>query len=46
VVPGAAGRAIADGALLPAPDAVLTGPAFDEWLAGVASAAPGPDDRP
>ena len=33
-VPGAAGRAIADGALLPADDARLVGPRFDEWLAG------------
>jgi uncharacterized protein YbjT (DUF2867 family) len=29
---GAAGRAVRDGALLPAPDATIVGPAFAEWL--------------
>ncbi len=31
-VPGAVGRAIRDGALLPAPDAHLVGPTFEAWL--------------
>jgi uncharacterized protein YbjT (DUF2867 family) len=33
-VPGAAGRATKDGAQLPADDATLVGPSFDEWLVG------------
>jgi uncharacterized protein YbjT (DUF2867 family) len=32
-VPGAAGRALRDGSLLPGPDAKLDGPTFDQWLA-------------
>jgi uncharacterized protein YbjT (DUF2867 family) len=33
-VPGAMGRAVRDGALLPAADGALTGPTFEEWLMG------------
>jgi uncharacterized protein YbjT (DUF2867 family) len=33
-VPGEVGRAVRAGALLPAPDALLVGPGFDDWLGG------------
>jgi|GEM_PF-3073008 len=33
VIAGPVGDAVRDGILLPGPDAVLIGPAFDEWLA-------------
>ena len=33
-VPGAVGRAVRDGALLPAADGLLVGPTFAEWLIG------------
>jgi uncharacterized protein YbjT (DUF2867 family) len=33
-VPGAIGRAVRTGALLPAADGLLVGPTFEEWLAG------------
>ncbi|HUD69315.1 MAG TPA: NAD(P)H-binding protein [Acidimicrobiales bacterium] len=33
-VPGAMGRAVRAGALLPAADGLLVGPTFEEWLAG------------
>ena len=33
-VPGAVGRAVRTGALLPAADGLLVGPTFEEWLAG------------
>jgi uncharacterized protein YbjT (DUF2867 family) len=33
-LPGAVGRAVRSGALLPAADGVLTGPTFEEWLIG------------
>ncbi len=42
-VPGPAGRAIRDGALLPQPDARLVGETFDAWLA--ASLPPGGEGR-
>jgi uncharacterized protein YbjT (DUF2867 family) len=42
-VPGAAGRAVRDGALLPAHDARLVGPTFEAWLdaTGGTPSAPG-----
>jgi len=32
-VPGRAGKAFREGALLPGPDAEVLGPTFEEWLA-------------
>jgi uncharacterized protein YbjT (DUF2867 family) len=38
-VPGAAGRALRSGALLPGPEVPLGGPTFDQWLASEEDAA-------
>ena len=45
-VPGAIGRAVRTGALLPAADGLLVGPTFEEWLAPTGRRPPEPSVSP